>query len=178
MKNYRHSIPWLVEALIRHSSIDELETPYERIIEALITAHEQMGTLFKITDIMRQFLSLAPHHELVKEMNLKFGVKYAAFKNCLKAVQKEPVEHKEKVLHGKVCRGEISLSDIEKSSLKCFYVTNTTAFVKIAPIKLEEANHNPYVVIFHEVLYDREIDEIKQISKKRVKYLENVLVLS
>lgn len=68
----------------------------------------------------------------------------------------------------KLCRGEALHEPKELSKLKCRYVTNEVAFLKIAPIKMEVVNLEPYIVVFHDVLYDREIEEIKQVAKSKV----------
>lgn len=68
----------------------------------------------------------------------------------------------------KLCRGETMQKPTKLSQLKCRYMMNNSAFLRIAPIKAEELNLKPYVVVFHDVLYDREIDKIKQMAKPMV----------
>lgn len=68
----------------------------------------------------------------------------------------------------KLCRGEIKPDAKFLSKLKCRYVTNKSPFLKIAPLKLEEASLSPYIVVYHDVIYDREIELIKQMAKPRV----------
>lgn len=68
-----------------------------------------------------------------------------------------------------LCRNETRLSTAELSKLKCKYVTNKSAFLKIAPLKLEEAHLKPYIVVYHDVMYDSEIDVIKKMAKPRVR---------
>lgn len=67
-----------------------------------------------------------------------------------------------------LCRNEIHLTPAELSKLKCKYVTNNSNFLKIAPLKLEEAYLKPYIVIYHDVMYDDEIDLVKKMAKPRV----------
>lgn len=69
-----------------------------------------------------------------------------------------------------LCRNEILLTPAELSKLKCKYVTNNSYFLKIAPLKLEEAYLKPYIVIYHEVIYDEEIEFVKKMAKPRVGY--------
>ncbi|XP_022209640.2 prolyl 4-hydroxylase subunit alpha-2-like [Drosophila obscura] len=42
--------------------------------------------------------------------------------------------------------------------LHCRYNSSTTAFARIAPLKMEELSHDPYMVLFHDVVYESEID--------------------
>lgn len=67
-----------------------------------------------------------------------------------------------------LCRNEIHLSPAYLSQLKCRYVTNNSHFLKIAPLKLEEAYLKPYIVIYHDVMYDEETEFIKKMAKPRV----------
>ncbi|XP_017101557.3 prolyl 4-hydroxylase subunit alpha-2 [Drosophila bipectinata] len=51
-----------------------------------------------------------------------------------------------------------------KRNLFCRYNFTTTPFLRLAPLKLEEINLDPYVVMYHEVLYETEIEELKKQS--------------
>lgn len=66
------------------------------------------------------------------------------------------------------CRGELKKSPKVQAQLKCKYVTNNSQFLKIAPLKLEEAHLKPYIVIYHDVIYDSEIEVIKTLAKPKV----------
>lgn len=66
------------------------------------------------------------------------------------------------------CRGELFQSPKELAKLTCRYVNNITPFLKIAPLKLEEASMKPYIVVYHDVMYDSEIEVIKAMAKPRV----------
>lgn len=77
-------------------------------------------------------------------------------------------ERPERVLYEKLCRGEIQQTPEELSKLHCKYVTNNKPFLKIAPLKLEEAHLKPYIVVFHDVMYDNEMEYIKESAKPRV----------
>lgn len=68
----------------------------------------------------------------------------------------------------KLCRGELVPDPKILAQLKCRYVMDKSPFLKISPIKLEEVSLNPHVVVYHDVIYDREIELIKQMAKPRV----------
>lgn len=74
----------------------------------------------------------------------------------------------ETLLYEMLCRKDVGLSAAESSKLKCRYVTNRSPFLKIAPLKLEEAYLEPYIVIYHDVMYDAEIEVLKKMAKPRV----------
>ncbi|XP_017073422.2 prolyl 4-hydroxylase subunit alpha-1 [Drosophila eugracilis] len=46
------------------------------------------------------------------------------------------------------------------SRLHCRYNSSTTTFARIAPLKMEELSTDPYMVFFHDVIFDSEIDSI------------------
>jgi prolyl 4-hydroxylase len=46
-------------------------------------------------------------------------------------------------------------------------VTNTSPFLKIAPLKLEEFSLSPYIVVYHDVIYEKEIEVLKTLSKQK-----------
>lgn len=50
------------------------------------------------------------------------------------------------------------------SKLKCFYERKRTAFLAIAPLKVEMLSLDPYIAIFHDVIYESEIKRVKNVS--------------
>ncbi|KAH8368748.1 hypothetical protein KR084_010602 [Drosophila pseudotakahashii] len=52
-----------------------------------------------------------------------------------------------------------------RNNLVCSYNFNNTEFLRIAPLKQEVINLDPYIVLFHKVLNDDEIAKLKQNSK-------------
>lgn len=72
-------------------------------------------------------------------------------------------------LHYALCRGDVTPTSKELAPLRCRYLTHTSAFLKIAPLKFEEVSLDPYIIVFHEVMYDKEIELIKLNSKYKVR---------
>lgn len=77
----------------------------------------------------------------------------------------------ERKSYEKLCRGEVQRDPKLIAQLKCRYVSTNSPFLKIAPLKLEEINLKPYIVVYHDVIYDSEIEEIKQMAKPRVRQI-------
>lgn len=75
--------------------------------------------------------------------------------------------------YDKLCRGEVGQEPQLVAQLKCRYLTNKP-FLKIAPLKLEQASLKPNLVVFHDVIYDNEIDVIQKLSKPRVNRRSNL----
>ncbi|CRK96752.1 CLUMA_CG010007, isoform A [Clunio marinus] len=74
---------------------------------------------------------------------------------------------KEKIVYSQVCRGNLTKTNAEIAQLKCRYVSKS-AFSKLARFKIEEANLHPYIVVFHDVLSDDEIEFLKVSAKPNV----------
>ena len=74
---------------------------------------------------------------------------------------------KENIIYSQVCRGNLTKSIQELSQLHCKYVSNSP-FSKLARFKMEEANLEPYIVLFIDVLSDDEIKFIQEKSKPKV----------
>lgn len=71
-------------------------------------------------------------------------------------------------LYAKMCRKELITTSKQLAPLRCRYVYDNTPFLKIAPLKLEEASLDPYIVVYHDVVYDSEIEFVKAMSMPRV----------
>lgn len=67
-----------------------------------------------------------------------------------------------------LCRGEVSIPPEVEKNLKCRYVDRGIPFLKIAPFKEEEAYLDPRIVVYHNVIYDEEIETIKRMAQPRV----------
>lgn len=81
--------------------------------------------------------------------------------------KKQPVRYTEHSIYEALCRGDLRQTPAQQRDLVCKYVTNNVPFLKIAPLKLEEANKSPYIVIYHEVMYDKEIELVKSLARPR-----------
>lgn len=81
----------------------------------------------------------------------------------------KPTDHlPEREKYEALCRGEKFRSPKEEARLRCKYVTNNVPFFFIQPVKMEEANLHPYIVIYHQVINDDEIETVKRMAQPRV----------
>lgn len=72
-----------------------------------------------------------------------------------------------------LCRKEVEPTAKQMAPLKCRYVTRNSPYLLIGPLKLEEVHLDPDIFIFHNVIYDEEIDVMKKMFKKHVRMLKN-----
>uniref|UniRef100_A0A0K8RBN8 Putative iron ion binding protein n=1 Tax=Ixodes ricinus TaxID=34613 RepID=A0A0K8RBN8_IXORI len=55
-----------------------------------------------------------------------------------------------------------------ESQLRCRYYMGETSFFKLQPIKLEEYNLKPYVVVLRDLLQDRDLNDMIAFAKPRL----------
>lgn len=67
--------------------------------------------------------------------------------------------------YSKLCRYEVKPSPAQLAPLRCRYVTNDIAFLKYGPLQMEEYNLDPYIVVYHNVMFDSEIEYLKAASR-------------
>lgn len=72
-----------------------------------------------------------------------------------------------------VCRGELVKRSVETKDLQCRLVSNSP-LTRISPFRVEEANFNPQILIFHDVLSNGDIDSLKNVFIEDSLALEKV----
>lgn len=121
---------------------------------------------------------VAPESKAVLNENLKILKEHTEQSQNLTEKVKSPKTFEERIIlyddtqeeaYKKLCRREIQQTPVAQAPLRCTYITNDIPFLKIGPIKVEEASIDPYIVTFHDVLYDSEIEYIIARSKPTVK---------
>ncbi|KAI8041514.1 hypothetical protein M5D96_005779, partial [Drosophila gunungcola] len=79
-----------------------------------------------------------------------------------------------------LARGRLQDKQYERKNLVCSYNFTTTQFLRLAPLKQELLSMDPYVVIYHNVLYDDETAKLNQLSKNNtalnVNFIKNRIV--
>lgn len=74
---------------------------------------------------------------------------------------------KEMNRYHKTCSGTITLSSKEQSKLKCHYIFGK--MTKIRRFKLEDVKLIPHIVHFHDVIYDTEMELLKELARPALK---------
>ncbi|XP_065216607.1 prolyl 4-hydroxylase subunit alpha-2-like [Planococcus citri] len=68
----------------------------------------------------------------------------------------------------KLCRGDYK-QFLPAQNLRCRYNHENSAFLKIAPVKEEELYDHPKILLYHNVVYESEINTIKSVSADELK---------
>uniref|UniRef100_A0A1A9WN31 procollagen-proline 4-dioxygenase n=1 Tax=Glossina brevipalpis TaxID=37001 RepID=A0A1A9WN31_9MUSC len=163
-KHYYHACFWLYSSLIsyRNHSINRIldfkkAKIFELYAEALMQQNRPKDALVAITNAV----------ELES-----FNIRLLKRKNDIETLAKihitDALEYKkiEPDFLQLGCRGNISNIP---SKLHCIYNTKTTSFLRLAPLKMEFLSDDPYMVLYHDVLTDREILTLKDLGKTNLK---------
>ncbi|XP_016951383.1 prolyl 4-hydroxylase subunit alpha-2 [Drosophila biarmipes] len=186
--DYYHTVLWMNEAMARM-----LEEPTNHtqsftkadILEYLAFSTYKEGNIESALTMTNELLQLLPHHERANG-NKRFYEKEIANQLQLKKMKGDdgtdempksdlPVAKSDPAIfdlterraYEMLCRGELKPSPSDLRPLRCRYVTNNVPFLRLGPLKLEEAHMDPYIVVFHDAMYDGEMDVIKRMARPR-----------
>ncbi|KAH8286890.1 hypothetical protein KR018_006932 [Drosophila ironensis] len=95
--------------------------------------------------------------EQLNKLNLKSEDLEHFTHSTLRAWNKEKPNIQNLTAHDLGCQGLFP----KPTNLVCRYNTTTTPFLKLAPLKMEEISRDPYIVVYHNVISDKEIEEMK-----------------
>ena len=54
------------------------------------------------------------------------------------------------------------------SRLKCYYSRGHHPFLLLQPVKVEQVSLEPFIVVYHDVISDNEINKIQEMAKPEV----------
>lgn len=141
-----------------------------KILRKLFEIHANSKNYQEALKVLALRIELDPDNEELKK--LQINLELIALFNEDKEIEEvdDPLagthntEEKNAKIFSQSCRGLRTQSIAEISKLFCrFHSTNF--FSKIAPFKLEVANENPFVGIFHDVISEVEIEDFKKIAR-------------
>lgn len=189
-ENYYSSILWLDEAFAR--SQNATNSSKLKILNQLLEAYRKTYNHAFIVSSMKKIQEISPNDIVIssklamlqknaketyqsvidmmadREKDIDDKIARREYNDTYHYDGYEDEEFEEKI-HNALCRGELKPSPKEEAPLRCRYLTHTSAFLKIAPLKYEEISLDPYIVVFHGVMYDTEIELIKIKSKYKVR---------
>lgn len=187
-RDYHHTIMWMKETINRLNN--ESRVTRSDVLEYLAFSTFKEGNVQSALEMTNELLEMIPDHQRAR------GNKYYYEKELAKKNEKSilrgddgssdvPVDKSLEFQHSTLgpyhydlperkqyelaCRGELKPDDAFLSKLTCRYAENDVPFLKIAPLKLEQISLDPYIVQYHEVMYDSEIEVIKRMAKPRFK---------
>ncbi|XP_015115772.1 prolyl 4-hydroxylase subunit alpha-1 [Diachasma alloeum] len=187
--DYYHTVLWMQEAMNRlQDEQNRTTTTKPDILEYLAFSTYMQGNVARALSMTNELLELVPSHqralgnrayyqeEILKSQGQRKlgedGKNDVPVTSQFTIVEKKMIsldEMTERERYEMLCREEVPLSPQIKKQLKCRYVDRGIPFLKIAPFKEEEAYLDPRIVIYHDVIYDDEIETIKRMAQPRFK---------
>ncbi|CAD7090460.1 unnamed protein product [Hermetia illucens] len=186
--DYYHTKLWMNEAMDRlqaeHNRTYYSEVSKADILEYLAFSVYKEGDVATALNMTNELLQLMPDHERALGNKGYYEKEVAELQRKRKGddgtspfadisirLKSNPLvyDESEKKLYEMLCRGELKPTPAQQRPLRCRYISHNNPFLKLAPFKVEEANLDPYIVIFHEVIHDHEIEYVKKSAKPRFK---------
>ncbi|EDV53054.1 prolyl 4-hydroxylase subunit alpha-2 [Drosophila erecta] len=167
---------WLMEANGRLAGGEQEEKLKPQILALLVQAKKELEDFRGLNDTYQELIGIQPASE-------EHAKNYEAFLDSLGArallnESKPILEHApipeegepvgEFQAYSLTCSGHWRLTPKEQSHLRCGYVTETHPFLWIAPLKAEELFQDPLLVLYHDVIYQSEIDVIRKLTENRL----------
>lgn len=169
-RDYYHSILWMDEALSRVRREKSPTVAEWEIMDIMSVALYHQGNLKQAYNAVKKASSLNSKHERLKnnvdwfaEAMKKEGLKKNDPPPPITNMRPDDYDNEERELFESLCRGESFQTESQKSQLYCYYKRDRP-YLKLAGIKVEIVHLKPMVVIFREVLSDREIEIIKDVA--------------
>lgn len=183
--DYYHTTLWMEKAmnlvaLEKNRTVQRMD-----ILDYLAFSLYKQGNVERALVLTNELLALLPHHtraqnnrkyyeKLLEEQRRK---QYRRGEDGGEEEDKteEPNKYTERPLdeyrksdefqtYESLCRGEDTHDYKLKHKLKCRYVHKNNPRLLLKPAKEEEVYLNPWIVIYHDVVSDKEIDTIKRIA--------------
>ncbi|XP_067938123.1 prolyl 4-hydroxylase subunit alpha-1-like isoform X1 [Watersipora subatra] len=185
-QDYYHTLLWMEEAhtrRLREASNSTASLP--SILDYLSFACYNQGNLRHAKYLTEQWIKLEPNHDRALS-NLIYFNNEIEKEEASKLESKTgddgvlpPLKNKrtadsyrsgaEFKTYEALCRGEDVKPNPYVHKLRCFYTTSGDhPLLMLAPVKVEEFYLDPYIVLYHDVISDKEIKVMKEISTPKL----------
>ncbi|KAK3598748.1 hypothetical protein CHS0354_028800 [Potamilus streckersoni] len=177
-EDFYHTVMWMQEALDRNFIETNQTVSRSLILDYLTYSTYKQGNIRHALVLTKELLLLEPDHSRAQSNKLYYE------KILLEEEQSQanrhgdegdiPIQNKrqlddyrnseEFVIYERLCRGEKTQEYMYQHKLVCRYRDNKNPLLILQPVKEEEVYLDPWLVIYHDVISDREINIIKQLA--------------
>ena len=181
--DYYHTVLWMQESLYRVQQEQEPKSAdVAEVLEYLAFATFKQGNVEEALRLTDRLLDLVPYHqraqgnrdyyisilnaETLKKRGDDGDVPVDSFVKQSDSVAEELTERQ---VYESLCRGENRMNLATKSALKCHFWKPAHSALTLTRIKVEEAFKKPLVLLFHDVISEREMQIVKEMSGPRLK---------
>ncbi|XP_016987426.1 prolyl 4-hydroxylase subunit alpha-2 [Drosophila rhopaloa] len=144
---------WLIVSVDQYN--DQLDPVNRLLLAGRSQIYEKLG------------LTLLSMHDLpASQAALKLSVACASKDDNTKLANHLIDNLAHMLVHVDNCRGKNPLS--RNSSLRCSYFTESDPFLRLAPLKLEQLNHEPFIALYHDVVLKEEQEDLLYHTRSRL----------
>ncbi|XP_016980685.2 LOW QUALITY PROTEIN: prolyl 4-hydroxylase subunit alpha-2 [Drosophila rhopaloa] len=167
---------WLIEANGRLTGGEKEKELRPQILALLVQAKAELEDFRGLNDTYQELLKIQPaseQHAKNYESFLESLGEKALLNDSKPILEHAPIPEEGETVgefqgYSLTCSGHWQLTPKEQRNLRCGYVTETHPFLWIAPLKAEELFHDPLLVLYHDVIYQSEIDVIRKLTNNRL----------
>uniref|UniRef100_L7M002 procollagen-proline 4-dioxygenase n=1 Tax=Rhipicephalus pulchellus TaxID=72859 RepID=L7M002_RHIPC len=157
---------------------------YDRSVEWVESAIEKVANekppSVPTEDLTKYLDLLIQKHDDVLDTMGKAGQHWQTYGVPVRERNKKPLQFQTKLFEEKLtfaqetqnykrlCRGEQLRTPKMDSQLRCRYYYGRNGFLRLQPVKIEEANLKPYIITFHDIIGDRDINDLLAYATPRL----------
>lgn len=184
-EDFYHTALWMNASLDKEDEEKNKTVPRSLVLDYLSYAAMMQGDIERALVLTNELLTLLPHHTRAQN-NRRY------YEKLLEEQQRkrrgddggaqetdEPNEYTVRPLdeyrkgeefqtYESLCRGEETHDYKLKHKLKCRYVNKNNPILLLQPAKEEDVYLDPWIVVYHDVLSDYEIETIKKLATPRL----------
>ncbi|XP_054160059.1 uncharacterized protein LOC128958267 [Oppia nitens] len=160
---YNSARQWFEAAIDRTDNNRTNSALLADIYEHMAYCEVRTGNLSKAQSLINKSIEIIPNKDNIETIVGKLEDMYNE-SQIMKPVVSE------QQMSGELCRGDRQLDLSIQSKLHCRYLNTTNIpALRLSRIKVELMNTVPEIVVIHQFLTDREIQELKLLAKPRLK---------
>ncbi|XP_017101177.2 prolyl 4-hydroxylase subunit alpha-2 isoform X2 [Drosophila bipectinata] len=168
---------WSLEALHRLASDKESEELKPQILALLVETKAAFGDYRGLNETYQELLKIQPASADYAKNYERFleSIGGEQSLNETRAVEEHPpIPGKGDIVsdfdgYMLTCSGHWRPTPREERDLRCGYMSETHPFLWIAPLKAEELSRDPLLILYHDVIYQSEIDTIRKLTTNKLK---------
>lgn len=177
--DFYHSVLWLNESLRRvgnsSENPEEVRSKTSLILDYLAYSYYKQGNIKKAENLTKEFLLLEPEHQRARANLVHFEKLRAGRADSEdydddfnpRTRSKDYKAHEEFQNYEKLCRGEKTQRTLNEHLFTCQYKRHHP-FLLLRPAKEEVVNWEPKMFMYHDVMTEDQIQEIKTLGRPRL----------
>uniref|UniRef100_T1GCC6 procollagen-proline 4-dioxygenase n=2 Tax=Eukaryota TaxID=2759 RepID=T1GCC6_MEGSC len=161
--SWKRTQEWMKEALTKFYPKLKSDTDSIDILEQMANITVNIRDVETTLNITETILKVQPDNLVARSANVLMKSLPNNFKEMIPKHENKSNRLTPETFrtYEAVCRDEIKQTPQQTKDLFCSYASNDNPFLKLAPFKLEVISLEPNIVIYHDVLYNSEIDFFK-----------------